>query len=152
MPTVSIYRRIKLRTLFSPFCFFARGGSGFCWPLPSLTYNELLAKPTFLVSLFIRLCSVPLSIMYVCIFLWFNFFLLTSNFQNSGQNSFKQNENFLVSCDQLRDTFRAAPTPLSMVSMTRRSMVWFASVKALTLCGLMSWFVARQLSFVKCLR
>lgn len=40
------------------------------------------------------------------------FFLLTNNFQNSEQNSVKQNENFIVSCDQLGDTFRAAPTLL----------------------------------------
>ena len=50
------------------------------------------------------------------------FFLLTNNFQNSEQNSLKQNENFIVSCDQLGDTFGAAPTLLSMVPLTRRLM------------------------------
>ena len=106
--------------------------------------------PCFLVYSFL----LSAVIYTVCIFCGSIFFLLTNNFQNSEQNSLKQNENFIVSCDQLADTFRAALTLLSMVSMTRWLIVWFRQlklVKTSTLCGLILWPVARQLSFVKCL-
>ena len=64
------------------------------------------------------------------------FFSFNKQFQNSEQNSLKQNENFIVSCDQLGDTFRAAPTLLSMVSMTG---AWWCDFRQLKLQYCVGW-------------
>ena len=92
-------------------------------------------RTTVLVSLFIRFCSVPSSILYVYFVVQF-FFLLTNNFQNSEQNSLKQNENFIVSCDQLGDLPSSSYTTLDGLHDSVIDGV-ISSVKTSTLCGLM---------------